>query len=585
MKPPSLVSLCVVALLPYADSLDVLYPHRLCLSRSLLAELIDVDEQIDPRLWAVLVQIFDGLPEELRASLEADLADPRIEVVLRVRTTPSFELLTVVELPGCKHLTDDAVAKLFRGMHSLAAIDASDTTLSAYAIQSLACALDDERGPWKLSVLFLRNCKSVTNDIYAHLTAFPLLSVVDLSATLCSFDRNAPFKLSTEDALFHPTPILTILFSVHNGSKFSALHISSFSRPTPPPPPKSSTAARASQDSFVVFSSSQLQFGNTNTLAFDEESTILTPTFKIPVKVPRLPPPTPSLSTSSFYQPLPNSHAHRRRPTNLRLARPPPPDPHIALKTAQLLHTQLRHQNRALRSNLDPDALGAEIDQSSDRAKRARIALDEVLRRRMESTHDSSSTTVDILRRPSQERLASRNPFRRSCSSGAAGAGDPTAKPPQAGPLVRSLKVHVSNSNLNSTLQQLLPPPSQPKPTLKPISSLKPPSLPPELRSSNLAASSSALRSEKRRVGLPSLRKRSRADTDDDNEDGGDVEAKAKGPPAKPRMRMGLGSASSSSDSRPKQKGKPTGTSSISKTHQQPQGFDWKAWSCGRPGS
>lgn len=565
MAPPSLVSLCVLSLLPYADSLDALYPHRLRPSRALLAELINADEQIDPRLWAILVQIFNGLPEELRASLEADLADPRIESVLRVRTTPSFELLTVIELPGCRHLTDDAVAKLFRGMHSLAAIDASDTTLSAYAIQSLASALDDDgQGPWKLSVLFLRNCKSVTNDVYAHLTAFPLLSVVDLSATLCSFSRNAPFKLSIEDALFHPTPILTVLSSVHNCSKFSVLHISSFSKP-PPPPPKPSIAARASQDSFVIFSSSQVQFGNTNTLAFEEESTSLTPTFNIPVKVPKLRPP-PSQSTSSFYQSLPKSHTHRRRqiPTNLRLARPPPPDPHIALKTAQSLHTQLRHQNRALRSNLDPDALGAEIDRSSDRAKHARIALDDVLKRRMESTH-GTSTPVDIPRRPSQERLASRNPFRKSCSSGA-GAGDS----PQAGPLVRSLKVHVSTSDSTSTLQMLLPPSSQPTPTLKPISSLKPPSLPPALRTSSLAASGSAQRSEKRRESPPSEslhKKRSRADSDD--EDVGNDEAKAKGP-AKPRMRMSLGSAS-------KQKGKPSSVS-----HQQPQGFDWKAWSRGR---
>jgi len=179
---PSLVSLCIRALVPYPDQVYQL-PVKLNLRPSLhvLHDLIPDPAAVDPRLWAVLVQVYDALPASF-ASYVTPLADTYLPLLQAIPNTPMFSMVTVLDLPACRHLTDDTIVQL-KFLHTLTAFDASQTRLSVYGVRSLAATLqiDDEtnnRGPWPLRLLSLRNCRKVTKDVYEYLEKFPLLSVV-----------------------------------------------------------------------------------------------------------------------------------------------------------------------------------------------------------------------------------------------------------------------------------------------------------------------------------------------------------------------------------------------------------------------
>lgn len=141
--------------------------------------------KVDPRLWAVIVQVYSDLPSDLHIYRTA-LADKYIPSLQRIPTTEHFSLLTVLELPRCSYLNDDTIVHL-TVLRTLCVLDASDTPLSARGIRSLSGTLrwgDDgvdfanqRRGPWQLRILSLRNCKQVTDNIYQYLESFVLLAV------------------------------------------------------------------------------------------------------------------------------------------------------------------------------------------------------------------------------------------------------------------------------------------------------------------------------------------------------------------------------------------------------------------------
>lgn len=142
--------------------------------------------KVDPRLWAVIVQVYSDLPSDLHIYRTA-LADKYIPSLQRIPTTEHFSLLTVLELPRCSHLNDDTIVHL-TVLHTLCVLDASNTPLSAQGIRRLSGTLrwgDDgvdianqRRGPWQLRILSLRNCKQVTDNVYQCLESFLLLAVV-----------------------------------------------------------------------------------------------------------------------------------------------------------------------------------------------------------------------------------------------------------------------------------------------------------------------------------------------------------------------------------------------------------------------
>ncbi|KAH9048110.1 hypothetical protein EDB84DRAFT_1411074 [Lactarius hengduanensis] len=206
--------------------------------------------KVDPRLWAVIVQVYSDLPSGLHIYRTA-LADKYLPSLQRIPTTEHFSLLTVLEIPGCSHLTDDTIVRL-AVIHTLCVLDASNTPLTAQGIRRLSGTLrwgDDgvdianqRRGPWQLRILSLRNCKQVTDNIYQCLESFMLLAVVDLRGTRCTWDREkvpSSFFPANEKQLYHPTTplealsLLTSSPSLLPSRNTALLHIDHLTHSTP----------------------------------------------------------------------------------------------------------------------------------------------------------------------------------------------------------------------------------------------------------------------------------------------------------------------------------------------------------------
>lgn len=205
---PPLTYFCIQKLIQHADQLHFIGSARLLYEPPQSLGSYDVlravipsyvpDEPldlslVDPRLWVVLVQLYNSLPESLRTYV-LPLADPHLPLLQRIPCTPDFALLTVLELPGCQELTDGTVVEL-KALHGLCAFDASGTMLTAHGVRTLAKTLvfgeDEEevgaamqrprRGPWGLRILSLRNCPNIKSEVFECLPMFPLLSVVGAS--------------------------------------------------------------------------------------------------------------------------------------------------------------------------------------------------------------------------------------------------------------------------------------------------------------------------------------------------------------------------------------------------------------------
>ncbi|THH01418.1 hypothetical protein EW026_g1262 [Hermanssonia centrifuga] len=205
---PSLQSMCIHRLLEFPDQVHGLGPTRILYEPPATAEGYDILKEliptssrefegdnnylldvVDPRLWAVLVQIFTQLPESFRTYV-IPLSDIHIPLLQEIPSTPYFALITVLKLSGCEELNDETIVQL-RYLHGLGALDLSMTTVSSWGIKILAKTLsknpdlDRLDGPWKLRILSLRNCMNVKDSAVGSLVNFPLLSVVG------QFARNA----------------------------------------------------------------------------------------------------------------------------------------------------------------------------------------------------------------------------------------------------------------------------------------------------------------------------------------------------------------------------------------------------------
>ncbi|KAF8163292.1 hypothetical protein B0H34DRAFT_795019 [Crassisporium funariophilum] len=274
-RVPPLVELCIRALAPFADQVHQL-PVRLHLrTRALLDDLIPDPANIDPRLWATIVQVYSALPPAF-ASYTIPLADTHLPLLQSIPSSPSFALLTLLNIPSCPHLTDETIPQL-RFLHSLTAFDAAHSQLTPYGVKALAAILQlDEhthRGPWQLRVLSLRNCKDITNDAFPHLYKFPLLSVIDLRGTRCIQQPDNPFQPSSNEHLYHPASLATALTHLHS------LHPNIYPCSTPymlnvnslhhRPTRKVPKADITPEDAFVVIPSnnSRIKIGNSHILA------------------------------------------------------------------------------------------------------------------------------------------------------------------------------------------------------------------------------------------------------------------------------------------------------------------------------
>ncbi|KAG7092451.1 hypothetical protein E1B28_008805 [Marasmius oreades] len=241
---PSLVSLCIRILSQYPDQVHLLPPgfylkyhanpdhSQFDILRALIPTYSSQSdafflEQVDPRLWATLVQLFpDSLPSPF-TTYPLPISDVHLPLIQSIPVTPSCAIVTILELPGCERFTDDTITKL-RSFHSLVALDASDTHLTNLGVSRLASAciwctqeLDkpERRGPWGLRILRLRNCRGVDNVSIQILTKFILLSVLDLRGTAVVPSGFAEVWRAVEppsSKLYHPTSLTKSLSALES---------------------------------------------------------------------------------------------------------------------------------------------------------------------------------------------------------------------------------------------------------------------------------------------------------------------------------------------------------------------------------
>ncbi|KAL5529247.1 hypothetical protein ACEPAG_5232 [Sanghuangporus baumii] len=218
-RVPRLTSFCIRVLSQYPEQLHQLGSIRLhfhpekdgadSVLRSVLPEWKTPDFSllnVDPRLWATVVQIYRNPPEAL-SSYPCHLSDPHVPLLNQIPCTPDFALLTVLNLAGSQNVTDDNILSL-KILHNLTALDLSGSyNLSARGIVALSRTVafnevGEKRGPWMLRILRLRSCENVDKVIFNVLHFFPLLAVVDLRNTQCRVqDVKRPF-FSAEDNVF-----------------------------------------------------------------------------------------------------------------------------------------------------------------------------------------------------------------------------------------------------------------------------------------------------------------------------------------------------------------------------------------------
>ena len=195
----SLMYYCIKILMDYAGELHVLGATRLTYNHSseLLQLLIPswgtpdfTLRQIDPRLWAVLVQLFKGLPSELLVYPIA-LSDPNLIRLQRIQSSPDFAMITILDLNHCAELCDETLMSL-KELHNLTCFDCGRTQVTSYGLNNFSRTqgideIGGRRGPGALRILRLRNCTKIDDSIHEVLDKFLLLCAVGKPA-LCSIE-------------------------------------------------------------------------------------------------------------------------------------------------------------------------------------------------------------------------------------------------------------------------------------------------------------------------------------------------------------------------------------------------------------
>ncbi|VDB82959.1 unnamed protein product [Peniophora sp. CBMAI 1063] len=175
-------------------------------------------KRVDPLTWALVIQLIRDLPSRFRC-YEIALSDVHLPLFQHVPDSTQFCIITILNLAGCSHLTDDTISNL-KDLHGLIALNASHCMgLSTAAITRLRNTLvrdqDAEqgttrRGPWRLRILWLRGCRSLNSNVFMELDKFPLLTVVDLTDTSCYNRGNTSFRSAAvaQSNLYHPAHLL-----------------------------------------------------------------------------------------------------------------------------------------------------------------------------------------------------------------------------------------------------------------------------------------------------------------------------------------------------------------------------------------
>ncbi|KAF8831304.1 hypothetical protein HHX47_DHR1000822, partial [Lentinula edodes] len=241
---PSLACLCIRQLTSYPDQVSGVAlnyaPPQDNTEFDILKALIPSYTEdsfnlsvVDPCLWAVLVQIYGLSLPKIFHTYPIALADTHLPLLQSISSTPTFSLITILELPGCPQLTDDTLTTI-KSLHALAAFDASETLISSWGLKKLmmpALIISDaedikslsKSGPLGLRILRLRNCKAIDHTIFTSLQKLLFLSVIDLRGTNCdpsaipspySQWSSADLEESMRRSLYHPTPLTESISSL-----------------------------------------------------------------------------------------------------------------------------------------------------------------------------------------------------------------------------------------------------------------------------------------------------------------------------------------------------------------------------------
>ena len=190
---PKLAHFCIKTLVDYPEEIHTIGETRLQLNEDydVLHTLIPKWStskfsiaQVDPRLWAVLAQIYSNLPPIL-STYPISLSDRHLPLLQFIPSTPDFALVTVLDLRKTKNLRDDTIIAL-KALHNLCVLDAGGTEITADGIRRLALTVTingdgERRGPWTLRVLRLVDCTKVDGTIFRHLAKFALLTALGTS--------------------------------------------------------------------------------------------------------------------------------------------------------------------------------------------------------------------------------------------------------------------------------------------------------------------------------------------------------------------------------------------------------------------
>jgi len=238
---PPLAYFCIRILIDYPDQVHSLGSHRIRCQPQVLHALSpstfsDVDKparclcKLDPRLWSVIAQVYSGLPKGLQ-NYHIPLGDRHLPLLQAVPSTPSFALITVLNLARC---VSDETSHALKSLHGLCALDISQTSISHLGIRHFAPAIasdpsDIRHGTRGLRILRLYNCPKITNKVISAVSNFQLLAILgpyhlqpycqtthpeaDLRGTNCDHDldldvfqrstkrQRSLFQCSLQDAL------------------------------------------------------------------------------------------------------------------------------------------------------------------------------------------------------------------------------------------------------------------------------------------------------------------------------------------------------------------------------------------------
>ncbi|QRV94012.1 alkaline ceramidase [Ceratobasidium sp. AG-Ba] len=191
---------------------DVLLPHAKCNL-----------EHVHPAIWAILIQIYNSLPERF-SKFSLALNDAHLTTLATIPNTPNFSVVTFLDLSGCNELLDENISFL-KVLNSLCVFDASRTRLTDQGVKNFKSTLFlREPGPAYLRSWSLRMCRGVTAKVLGSFLAFPLLCVLVPSQLKTFWPTQTRLSALENTEYFAPNPLCMIPALLQQLESSSFLH-------------------------------------------------------------------------------------------------------------------------------------------------------------------------------------------------------------------------------------------------------------------------------------------------------------------------------------------------------------------------